>query len=96
MSHTPRFHGGTIESRLRLFHKKRGGSALPVRLQSKEKKADVPRFACVSALPGRRRYRAASFSAMQGWANSWKEIGAVTASAPSRSTPLREVFWSML
>lgn len=56
-----------------LFHKKRGGSAFAgaPSIQG-EKKADVPRFACVSALPGRRRYRAASLLAMQGWPNSWK------------------------
>ena len=63
-----------------LFHKKRGGSAFAgaPSIQG-EKKADVPRFACVSALPGRRRYRAASLLGNAGLAEFMeKKIGAMT------------------
>ena len=64
-----------------LFHnKKKGGSAFAgaPSIQG-EKKADVPRFACVSALPGRRRYRAASLLGNAGLAEFMeKKIGAMT------------------
>lgn len=51
-----------------LFHNKKGKAAAaaapagPIRSQARAAKlaADVPRFACVSVLKGRRRYRAAS------------------------------------
>ena len=64
-----------------LFHnKKRGGSAFAgAPSMQGEKNVDVPRFACVSALPGRRRYRAASLVGNAGLAEFMeKKIGVMT------------------
>ena len=82
-----------------LFHnKKKGGSAFAgAPSMQGGKVADVPRFACVSALPGRRRYRAASLVGNAGLAEFMeKKIGIMTGISSSKSTPLRAVFWSML
>lgn len=58
-----------------LFHnKKKGGSAFAgAPSMQGGKAADVPRFACVSALPGRRRYRAASLVGNAGLAEFMEE-----------------------
>ncbi|MDY2964614.1 MAG: hypothetical protein SOR58_00220 [Megasphaera massiliensis] len=64
-----------------LFHnKKKGGSAFAgAPSMQGGRAADVPRFACVSALPGRRRYRAASLVGNAGLAEFMeKKIGAMT------------------